>query len=87
MDVNDIRQQINDALVKELQEAIDREVMDKVSIKMFQDKGWATVVCCTPVEDIGSWMDKNINDNWRAFYHIYLFENHDEATLFRLTWT
>ena len=86
MDV-DILKEIHDALVKELQEAIDREVMDKVSIKMFQDRGWATVKCSTPIEDIGEWMDKNINDNWRAFYHIYLFENHDEATLFRLTWT
>lgn len=86
MDVNDIRQQINDALIKELQEAIDREVMDQVSITIFENRGWFKVNCYTPIEDIGSWMDKNVKDNWRSFGHVYLFENHDEATLFRLTW-
>lgn len=82
----DVRKEITDELAKILQEEIDKEIVTKVSIKMFQDRGWHTVTCDTPIEDIGSWM-QNVKGNWRAFYHIYLFEEEKDATLFRLTWT
>lgn len=82
----DIKAEIANELAKILQEEIDKEIVTKVSIKMFQDRGWYTVTCDTPIEDIGGWM-QNVKGNWRTFYNIYLFEEEKDATLFRLTWT
>lgn len=82
----DIREEIVNEIAKILQEEIDREVVNQVMIKSFQNRGWYTVTCTAPIEDIAGWM-RDIKGNWRVFDHIYLFEEEKDATLFRLTWT
>lgn len=86
MAVTDYSKLIETMLAEELQKEIDQEILELLHIEQLQKQGWYTVITSAAIEDIGGWM-KNCRHDWRAFRDRYLFEDQDDAILFRLTWT
>jgi len=75
-----------DELSRILQEEIDKEITTQISVATHVGNGWHLVVSAAPMEDIGGWMQTNIQDKWRVFFENYLFKDASDAVLFRLTW-
>jgi len=78
----DIEQELSEALSQEINKAlvVDLRCRDLVS------QGWTMVTIDTTLEDIGGWMQANIRGDWRAFYDRWLFEDANDAMLFKLRW-
>jgi hypothetical protein len=70
-----------------LQEAIDKEVIIQARVASYTAQGWHLIVSDAPMEDIGGWMQENIQDEWRVFFENWLFKDANDAVLFRLTWS
>ena len=77
---------IENELVRILQEEIDKEVIMQARVASYTTQGWHLIVSSAPVEDIGSWMQENMQDEWRVFFENWLFKDSNDAVLFRLTW-
>ena len=79
-------------LVKELEdiltEEIKREQSTLLQIRLQQAQGWTLVVVDANVDFtvIGTWIGENIKHEWRAYDNRWLFENSNDATLFKMTW-
>jgi hypothetical protein len=73
-------------LSKLLQQAIDKEVIIQARVATYVAQDWHLVVCSAPIEDIGGWMQTNIQDEWHVFFSDWLFKDSADAVLFRLTW-
>ena len=54
--------------------------------KFYADLGWIIVTIPDNLKDIGPWIQENIKNDWRAFPHMWLFEDENDATLFKLRW-
>lgn len=79
---------IEDLLTKIIQQEIDREIIQEAAIAYFVGEGWTRVVISnTDLEYIGSWMQENIRGNWRGFTTQWVFEDPEEAILFRMRWS
>ena len=78
---------IETELTRILQEEIDKEVIMQARVESYVVQGWHLVVCSAPIEDIGSWMQANMQDEWRVFFENWLFRDSNDAVLFRLTWS
>ena len=78
---------VEDELAKILQDEIDKEVLTLISVATYVGNGWHLVVSAAPMEDIGGWMQANIQDEWRVFFENWLFKDANDAVLFRLTWS
>lgn len=76
---------IEDEIAKILQEEIDKEVLIEIRTAHYISLGWTLITIDAAIEDIGDWM-KHIQGDWRAYHDRWLFENADDATLFKLTW-
>lgn len=77
---------IETELTRILQEEIDKEVIMQARVESYVVQGWHLVVCSAPIEDIGGWMQANMQDEWRVFFSDWLFKDSNDAVLFRLTW-
>lgn len=64
-----------------------KEEAMRVRAKEYEDLGWHVVEPIDDHLDIGPWVEANIKGDWRAFAHMWLFENANDATLFKLRWT
>lgn len=73
-------------LAQILKDEIDKEILTQIRVASYVEQGWHLVVCSAPIEDIGGWMQENIQDEWRVFFSDWLFKDSDDAVLFRLTW-
>ena len=74
---------------KEIQEAIDMEILNEISEPLMIDKGWHCVTLKqTHWKDIPlSWVDENIHHAYGCFGFCWLFESQSDATAFALRWT
>jgi len=63
----------------------DKEMRAKA--KVYEDLGWVVVEPREDLAYVGPWIEENIEGEWRAFAHMWLFEKEDDATLFKLRWT
>lgn len=69
-----------------LQDEINKEITTQIRVATYVENGWHLVVSDAPMEDIGGWMQTNIQDEWRVFFENWLFKDINDAVLFRLTW-
>lgn len=71
-----------------IREEIDKEVVVKIRVQQLLSQGWTRVVINIPDhEGIGPWMQANMRGDWRGFYNIWMFEDADDATLFKMRWS
>jgi len=78
----DIEQELSEALRRE----IDKEILVEVRCADLVSQGWTMVTIDTTIENIGAWMQANIHSDWRAFHDRWLFEDANDAVLFKLRW-
>jgi hypothetical protein len=78
----DIEQELSEALRRE----IDKEILVEVRCADLISQGWTMVTIDAAMEDIGGWMQANIRGDWRAFHDRWLFEDANDAVLFKLRW-
>ena len=79
---------IEDVICAIIQEEIDREVKQELAVMYFTDQGWTKVTIDNPeLDDIGPWMQENIYSSWRGFTTQWVFEDPEEAILFRMRWS
>jgi len=77
-----------DELSRILQAEIDREFITMVRVNQLLSDGWTKVeVSDIDPDDIGPWLQENMQGDWRAFVSCWMFELADDATLFILRWS
>lgn len=83
-----IENEIADDLAKELQETIDWELM----VDMMVAVGWTKVTlpkffACGITLDMNNWLHRECKRHWRHRSGVWVFEDKNEAMLFKLTWS
>lgn len=83
-----MEEQYADAAAKILQEEIDQEIL----FDLLQQVGWTRVELASkwlPVTgiELHEWRGANLTGHWRAHSNIWMFENKNDAALFKLTWS
>jgi len=78
----DIEKELSEALRRE----IDKEILVEVRCADLVGRGWTMVTIDATMEDTGAWMQANIRGDWRAFHDLWLFEDANDAVLFKLRW-
>ena len=73
-------------LAQILEDEIQKEILTQLQVASYVEQGWYLVVSAAPMEDIGGWMQENMQDEWRVFFSDWLFRDSKDAVLFRLTW-
>lgn len=76
---------IGDTMARIIREEIDKEIVLEVRCQALVDQGWTMIKLeIADHGDIGSWMQENIQGDWRGFTDRWLFEHADDATLFTM---
>lgn len=83
-----LEDQYADAAAKILQEEIDWELM----VDMMVAVGWTKVklprfFASGPTLDMNNWLHNECKRHWRHRNTIWIFEDKNEAALFKLTWS
>lgn len=83
-----IEEQFADQAAKILQEEIDQEIL----FDLLQQIGWTRVELASkwlPVTgiELHEWREANLTGHWHAHSNIWMFENKNDAALFKLTWS
>lgn len=81
---DDFEQQFADIL----QEEINKEVIVDIKVAALVANGWHLITIDNSVDfgNVGQWMQENIRHNWRLFSGRAVFENENDAVLFKMTW-
>lgn len=85
--IPDLESQIADGLAKQLQEAIDEEMLWTLLVT----EGWTRVEIPRFIDnhhavDIGYWLLDNCQSEYKRNGRIFLFESTKDATMFILRW-
>ena len=83
-----MEEQFADQAAKILQEEIDQEIL----FDLLQQMGWTRVELASkwlPVTgiELHEWREANLTGHWRAHNNVWMFENKNDAALFKLTWS
>lgn len=68
---------------KSIADEIDFEILTSMLIN---ECGWARVILDTIGPDVNNWLHIECKHHWKHRGKTWVFENKDEAALFRLTW-
>lgn len=86
--MTDSKTDLENEILRIIQEEIDREVKQEIAVAYFVDQGWTKVsISNEDLDEIGPWMQENINGNWRGFTTQWVFEDPKEALLFKMRWS
>ena len=82
------QEDIENALADALQEEINKEILLYLRCTELFSQGWTLVTLDNAITDnMGLWMQENIQGDWRAFYDgRWVFENNEDAALFAMRW-
>ena len=76
-----------DAAAKNLQEEIDAEILFDMLIQF----GWTRVELSKLLpptgKNINNWMHNECKKDWKRRGKVWIFEDREEAALFKLTWS
>ncbi len=83
-----MEEQFADQAAKILQEEIDQEIL----FDLLQQIGWTRVELASkwlPVTgiELHEWREANLTGHCRAHNNVWMFENKNDAALFKLTWS
>lgn len=73
---------------RRMAEDIDQRIM----FDLLQEMGWTQVELSSkwlPVTgiELHEWREANLTGHWRAHNNVWMFENKNDAALFKLTWS
>lgn len=82
-------------LEEQLMERASREMADEIDFEilsgMLVQTGWTRIQLGRPprtiASDINIWMHNECKNHWERHGATWIFENKDEAALFKLTWS
>lgn len=70
-----------------LRDQIDREIKESLIIAYFVDQGWSMVtIGDSDLTDLGWWMEEHIKGGWRGTTTRWVFEDPQDAVLFKMRW-
>ena len=85
---NDIEKTIADQIADILQEEINKETIISIKTAYLVNNGWTLVTLNSThsLDGLGEWLQSNIKHDYRLFSDRAVFENQDDALLFKLSW-
>jgi hypothetical protein len=90
-----MKQTATQVLEEQLMERASRAIADEIDFEvlssMLVQTGWTRVQLSRPprtiTSDINTWMHAECKKHWKHRGKIWIFENKEEAALFKLTWS
>lgn len=85
---DDIEKTITDQFAEVLQEEINKEIIISITTNYLVNNGWTLVTMDTlhSLDGLDEWLQSNIKHDYRLFSDRAIFENQDDALLFKLSW-
>ncbi len=83
-----MEEQYAEEAARRMAEDIDQGIM----FDLLQQMGWTRVELSSkwlPVTgiELHEWREANLTGHWRAHNNVWMFENKNDAALFKLTWS
>ena len=82
----EVSQQIEHTLSEELQKAIDDEIIHELARPYFVHQGWRMVMIESLNVTIDTWVEDNIQGQYRCYGYYWYFEREEDAVMFTLRW-
>ena len=82
------QEELEKQLADLLREEINKELIVQTAVSRLTDLGWTMVLLSYNSDTTGmdEWMQTNIWGDWRLFTGVAVFEDAEEAVLFKLRW-
>jgi len=85
-------QVMEEKYAEEAARGMAEDIDQRIMFDLLQEMGWTRVELSSkwlPVTgiELHEWREANLTGHWRAHNNVWMFENKNDAAIFKLTWS